>query len=1615
MRGIVTVFLILLGSLLPLIGEVSTKSQVYEEVYSTLTSFPHRLPGSDAFLKSQAVVEKHLKAAGLKVLHQEYETQVPVTRRCDFLVNGVRVEGVAPYGPSMSTLPNTGGKPLVGPLVYAGSGDLESIRHLDLKGAIVLLDMSSVHMRLSFIHGAKAVVFVGDDEATQWNVAHHFSKIPMNIPRAYVPREVAQKQGWINSVGEVANEASLDLLVTWESRQVSNLCAVIKGKEGASFNLNSEEGLVLSTRLDTFGAIPDLSPQKRDAANAALLTEVATQLAATQPTRSIFIVFSGSEYNVHEGLRYFYDAYARTWNLNREKDTLEVRKGYHEEEVEELSQQLELLTAEDFFAKSDHAQFQEVIQQIKRNLRAMISGYNFELMELSVKGRALPRENKAEREEHQKKVDQLSGEKKIWNDIQRQVSEGKLSVGYAGPDKVADGERDNVDYFNELKQELIEGTTRGLHHAKQRLRYVEGSMILEKHMKGVTFVSHFTFDFANAVRPWCFDSMGNYRFLMDRDISFGLFAKSLKGMVEVYEKHEGAFGKGKLLKASTKGFMTPGFLSTPRPRRLSGMVASSHRVNGFNLVSVGEPLDSDGLPVEEDVDLSALASPLQSYLLDLSSSPAISLASALPENIFNRPLRYSRVNGRPDGRGFQFLQKGSDDIEGSAQGAIALIFTAGEEIPLVGYSQAMMARVNSYGRVYAPNLRRGYLALTAVFYDPETGLLSRVSGYTNAHHKGVAQLFHCNTLAHFKYDTPEKYNLVSHSTTKVLRGENDNGYSSLFVQHRLTDSLICRDREGSFKSFVNGYLLTGSTENNYKGIGLSEDPQVILSLDATHQANKDYERLNGHRYGSLKAKGIVNNSIAILDADRAEYVQNAKQALKDKDLSAYRAFQTFALSLAYRTYGPLRELSSDMVSAVVILMLLLLPFAFSMERLILGFTSIYSQIIGFICIFLATFGILYMVHPAFSLAEAPLVIFLAFVIILMSAIVIYIMMGKFKLEIKAMQGLVSRSHSAVKESSTAVASVLIGISGMRNRPLKTFLTAATIVLLTFTILVFASFDSQLGVVETYLGGGTGVDRVEVHRPSCMEIPPAIVHGIRENYKDDYEVFVRRASFVDPIGMKQSKAAPMENHALMALTGKFTKLSGVLGFEKGEIASNSDLKAIFESMIQTKSPHPPLMLPELVVSELGVKLGDEVIIRGKSFTFVAAFSSARLDALANMDNTKVVPPDFQATMEEEGSNPNVSADALDNLLDSLDVSSFLWLSADLCAVTTAEALEGLGDYVNHIGLYPKPGADLAEASRAIAQMFKGPVLAKDAEGARQFFFTSSIQGSGLTEVLVPLLLGGLIIFSSLMGSIVDREKEIFTFSALGLAPPDVATLFFAESAVYSVIGGVGGYLFSQLAAAFLGMLAHYGIFYPPEMNFSSLSSIYTILIVMGLVMISTIIPAIKAGRSANPGVARKWKMPEPKDNVMRFVFPFTVSQTDITGVLSFISEHFKSHSDASLGSFATEEVEIFEETREDMASGSSMGISMNMALAPFDLGIFQKFTLSSEDSDIPGIMEVVIELDKTSGASGAWVRSNRLFIDDLRNQFLLWRSLPVESVEHYCSMTQEYLKEAAVHG
>ena len=162
---------------------------------------------------------------------------------------------------------------------------------------------------------------------------------------------------------------------------------------------------------------------------------------------------------------------------------------------------------------------------------------------------------------------------------------------------------------------------------------------------------------------------------------------------------------------------------------------------------------------------------------------------------------------------------------------------------------------------------------------------------------------------------------------------------------------------------------------------------------------------------------------------------------------------------------------------------------------------------------------------------------------------------------------------------------------------------------------------------------------------------------------------------------------------------------------------------------------------------------------------------------------------------------------------------------------------------------------------------------------------------------------------------------------------------------------------------------------PDVNFSSsFSSIITILIVMLTVMLSTIYPALMAGRSANPGVARKWRMPKPEGDVMRFTFPFTVSAEkpspesypSFASILIIMATH---RWERSLPREVTRLRAI-----ESQHGQREMGITAEIALAPF-----RSRRLSAVHHDHQAIryrraspMEVVVELIRLERCSSGYL-------------------------------------------
>ncbi len=782
----------------------------------------------------------------------------------------------------------------------------------------------------------------------------------------------------------------------------------------------------------------------------------------------------------------------------------------------------------------------------------------------------------------------------------------------------------------------------------------------------------------------------------------------------------------------------------------------------------------------------------------------------------------------------------------------------------------------------------------------------------------------------------------------------------------------------------------------------------------------DLSRLNEYRLSLLRGNRINEESLEIIhskaralaeDVERRDQSDSAAGADEggdeDPPMSVQRYFAGKSASAAYSrgAYSPSVSVITDLVNAVVLLLLMAMPFAYALERLIIGTPHIYRQIGWFTAFFLLTFILLYLVNPAFSIAATPVVIFLAFAIILLSSLVIFIMIRKLQAELKKLQGLSVSVHSAdVSRLSTMLAAVHMGISTMRRRPLRTLLTASTVVLLTFTILAFASFGTSWGLRERYEGPLTNPPpRILVRSQLWSPVGDGVYETLRGHFDGRGQVVPRY--WLSPTAGEVERAMA-DNRDLQKLVAagdgsQATSIAAAVGLDRRDVQNQQELASMLSGRSEMLEDDG-IFLTEAVASELGLTEDDtgnaDVLLAGRRFTFAGTI----LDAMAGytlLEDSSILPVDYQTT----------TGGALESLQDTgvtargempdIETSQFVTYNLDRVVIISPRAAERLGAEIRAVKVYPDQPEDIRELASEAAHISKLPTYVGDSGGVDRLIFAALATASGWRDLMIPVLLGGLIVFGTMLGSVSDREREIYTFSSLGLAPPHVASLFFAEASVYAVVGGMGGYLLGQLVTRVMGFLAELGYVAVPSMNYSSTNAIVTILIVMGTVLISTIYPAVKASRSANPGIQRQWRIPPPKGDLYDLVFPFTVSAYDITGVVSFLREHFHNHADEALGGFATTACEIFRQEDNDM-----LAFGATVALAPFDLGVNQDFVLLSRPSEIEGIDEVRIMIYRRSGAHGDWRRANRVFINDLRKQLLIWRSLPDDVIDNYRRQT-----------
>ncbi|OGV78549.1 MAG: hypothetical protein A2340_12105 [Lentisphaerae bacterium RIFOXYB12_FULL_60_10] len=778
-------------------------------------------------------------------------------------------------------------------------------------------------------------------------------------------------------------------------------------------------------------------------------------------------------------------------------------------------------------------------------------------------------------------------------------------------------------------------------------------------------------------------------------------------------------------------------------------------------------------------------------------------------------------------------------------------------------------------------------------------------------------------------------------------------------------------------------------------LGVGYTPEIGFGDDFFRTVVNDMSVLNRYRVATLRG---------VSDELTKDFLERGDAALKvmESDRVASRHLDYLrnlyaALGSHVKAYTQTAAITNDMLKAVVFYMAVMLPFCFFVQKLLFKFVRIEAQMGMFVLIFVLTFLVFRMIHPAFRIAQAPEAMFVAFIMGGLGFFVINVLHARFEGEMQVLfQTYTGMDTTEVGYSTVTQQAMLIGVNNMKRRRIRTTLTTATIVLVTFTMLAFSSISKKMSPTVVPKSKKAPYTGIMYHWPgqpmdvATAQVMERIFHG-RADVNIRYWLMSPRA-----LGAWQPEIIPM--HLGVQPGKRMAQIYAVLGLQTIEDGFIESVPMVQGSRFFTANDADEVIIPAAIADVLGVtpeNMADgKVIFRNREYRIVGILDDDRFRSIRDLDERPLTPIQVKKqTVQSGDEEAGVVEEDGGTGVEYVDTGSMILMPA-----TTLARLGGQPYSVSIRFKDDEPiwshVEELLTATQAKFYVSSRLPFQAGSEGKRQiaegiYYMGSGYRTSigGLSKLIIPLLIASTIILNTMLGAVYERKSEIAVYNAVGLNPTHIGTFFLAEAFVYSIIGSVGGYLIGQVLSISLNRL---GLVDDINLNFSSLSVVYVILFTITVVMLSTLYPAHMATKSAVPSGKRKWSLPPHDGKRMEVPFPFIYQEALAPGIMAYLDEYFSRFTEASLGDLIAHPQG--HRLGQDAKGRPVYQSTYHLALAPFDLGVTQDVLFTAQFDERVQSYRVTMVIERSSGQDSNWVATNKPYLEHLRQYLLHWRNL-----------------------
>jgi len=746
------------------------------------------------------------------------------------------------------------------------------------------------------------------------------------------------------------------------------------------------------------------------------------------------------------------------------------------------------------------------------------------------------------------------------------------------------------------------------------------------------------------------------------------------------------------------------------------------------------------------------------------------------------------------------------------------------------------------------------------------------------------------------------------------------------------------------------------------------------------------------RMKTLARYGVVNQRVLNLHDDARAALIQADQAYRDRRYEDFISMARRAWGLEARAYPDVKGTAVDTVQGVVFYFALLLPFAFFMERLVIGAVDIRRQILGFSLIFVGIFMVLQFVHPAFKLSTSPYIIFLGFVIFALGAIVTVIVVNKFNWELKRLKMAASGMHETdVGRIQATAAAIKLGINNLRKRPTRTGLTAVTIAILTFSVLSFTSVVTEMRFYKIGRDNKPAYEGMLIRDRNWMGLQPSVEEYVHSAFEG--QALITPRSWY----MAQVRADKAFVDFVNLGNGERSFASGFLGVTADEPRVTGVDSYLVAGRWFRLGEGGAVILPLRMAALVGITPADvgtaRIDMLGRTWDVIGLVDDQRMMKLKDLDDELLTPVDLVAEQQRltdaSAEDPTRTADA--------PIQTFSHIAPENIMILPHADVMLLGGTLRSVAVsnFARPDSMLQDIEQFMSRVALTTFVGHNGK-VNVYSSLGATSLSGLSNLGVPIAVAALIVLNTMLGAVYDRKREINIFATIGLTPFHIAALFIAEATVFAVIGAVWGYLTGQILAI---ALTKTGALAGLSLNYSSLSAVSSTAIVMLTVLLSSLYPAKVAADSAVPDVTRRWSFPPADGDYWRFDFPFTVGQSDVIGLYAYLARVLESYGAGSAGEFVAQNVGLWALDSKE-GEDPAYRLTFRTWLAPYDLGISQDVQMDAMPTGEYHIYRVDMTIHRLSGDVDSWQRINRGFMNVMRKRFLVWRTIPPSLKDEY---------------